>query len=65
MDMWNWLLECYKEGTLTLEDLECVIENDKAARDLWEEWANDSRLFIDHVRDEVRPFIRFIKEKKL
>lgn len=61
MDMWNWLMECYKEGSLTLEDCERVMVDDKAAIDLWEDWSRDSSDFIAFVREEMHPFIKYKK----
>ena len=62
MDMWNWFMELYSEGYLTLEDLQHAMTDDRAAKLLWEEWSEDSSDFIDFVRDQIRSFIKHIKE---
>jgi hypothetical protein len=62
MDMWNWLLDCYNEGSLTLEDLEDVMQNDRTAMVLWEDWSYDAQDFVQQVRDEVAPFLEYIKK---
>jgi hypothetical protein len=64
MDMWNWLMDCYVDRSLTLEDLEFVMRDEKAARNLWEEWSSDSCNFVEHVRGEVKSFIKYIKKKR-
>jgi hypothetical protein len=64
MDMWHWLMACYKEGSLTLEDLEEVMKNDRAARTLWEDWSRESSDFISYVRDEVWPVIHHLRKKE-
>ena len=64
MEMWNWFMELYSEGYLPLEDLEEAMTNDRAARVLWEDWSEESSDFIDFVRDEIRPFIKYVKETK-
>lgn len=64
MDMWNWLIGCHKEGSLTLEELERVMQDDDAAEELWKDWSRDSRNFIDHVRDKVGAFIYYIQKLK-
>jgi hypothetical protein len=65
MDMWNWLLSCHKEGCLTFEDLEKILKEDDEARRLWNEFAEDPEEFIDYVREQVKPFINYLKKKKL
>jgi hypothetical protein len=65
MGMWNWLSACYKEGSLTMEDLQDVMSDDKAAWRLWDDWACDSDAFVDFVRDEVQPFIKYIEKKRI
>lgn len=62
MDMWNWLVDCYDEGSITLEDLENVMIDEEEARLLWRDWAADSSDFVEWVRDEARPFIKHIKK---
>jgi hypothetical protein len=64
MNMWNWLHDCYDEKSLTIEDLEEIMENDQEAEKLWRDWADQSNCFIDFVRDEIKPFITYIKQKK-
>ena len=63
MDMWNWLLECYDEGSLTERDLENIMKSDKHARMLWEDWSNDSVDFIEYVREQVLPVLDYIAKK--
>lgn len=60
--MWNWLMECYHDGLITLEELEEVMKSDRLAKQLWLDFATPASDFIDYVRDEVRPFIKHIKE---
>jgi len=38
--------------------------DETAARELWDEWADDSYDFIDFVRKEVQPFLQYIKKKR-
>lgn len=64
MDMWNWLMDCYEEKSLTVEDLEKVLDDDMHAKNLWEDWSADSTDFIEWVRDEVKPLLRYVKEFK-
>jgi hypothetical protein len=64
MDMWNWLQDCFDEKSLTLETLEQVMRDDKAARELWEAWAYDSDDFVHFVRDEVGPFIQYLQKRQ-
>lgn len=64
MDMWNWLSDCLKEGSLTLEEMQQVIDDDKAARNLWENWSRDSIDFIEYVRDEVKSFLSHQKKMR-
>ena len=63
MDMWNWLYDCYNEGSLTIEDLEKVMKDDMAAKILWQDWTVDSNDFIEYVRSEVYPFIHHLRKK--
>ena len=65
MDMWNWLHECYDEGSLTVQDLEKVMADERAARALWEDWAADAGDFVDITREEVSVFIRYLKVRQL
>lgn len=60
MDMWQWLIDCYQDGSLTLEELEEIMKDDNAARELWDDWADDSTYFITYVREQVMPFICYI-----
>lgn len=64
MDMWNWLHDCYDSNCLTIEEMERVMADETAARELWDEWADDSYDFIDFVRKEVQPFLQYIKKKR-
>lgn len=64
MDMWNWLLDCYNEDSLTIEEMQLILIDDRKAEKLWEEWAYNSTDFIEYVRDEIRPFLKYIKAKK-
>jgi hypothetical protein len=64
MDMWNWLHDCYDEGLIALEDLEATMIDDSAANRLWEEYSAIPDEFIEFVRDEVKPFIKYIKRKE-
>ena len=62
MNMWNWLLDCYKRDCLTLEELENVMINDYCAERLWTEWTIEPKDYIDFVRCEIKPFIEYIKK---
>lgn len=64
MDMWNWLVDCYEDGYLTCEDLEAAMKVDSSARRLWEEFSRHSDEFVNVVREEVKPFLRYVKSKK-
>lgn len=64
MDMWNWLMECYKDGCLSLEECEKVMRDDKSAADLWREFSSDPRDFIHDIRHEVGAFIQYLKKEK-
>jgi hypothetical protein len=64
MDMWNWLLDCYNEGSITLDDLKVVMKDDLGARMLWEDWTDDPEDFIEDVRKEVLRFIEYIEDRK-
>ncbi len=64
MDMWNWLQDCYKEGSLRIEDLEKVLSDDDAAEILWKDWCIESRDFIEFVRNEVYPFLQHMKKRE-
>jgi hypothetical protein len=58
MDMWEWLTECYNDGSITLEELEEIMKDDDAARNLWEDWG------VEYMRDEILPFIYHIRKKE-
>ncbi len=64
MDMWDWLLDCYTDGSLTIEDLEAAMKSDIEAQHLWEDWTANSIDFIEYVRDEVWPVIQHIRKKE-
>lgn len=64
MEMWNWLLDCYDEGSLDMDELEQVMEDDAAAGLLWNDFVSDSGDFVSWVRDEVEEFIEYLDEKK-
>ena len=55
-------MELYSEGYLTLEDLEYALTNDRAARVMWEDWSEESADFIAFVRQEIFPFIVYVKK---
>lgn len=63
MNMWNWLLRLYNGEYLTIEDLEKVMEDDDMAEELWEDFVMEVD-FIEYVQDEVKSFLKYIKEKK-
>jgi hypothetical protein len=63
MDMWNWLLDCYKEGSLTRADLDLAMKDDRAARTMWEDWSRDSYDFIEYVRSEIFPFLVYLDNR--
>lgn len=63
--MWNWLNDCIDENSLTVEELDRVMEDDTAARSLWDDWADDSYDFIDFVRSEVKSFLEYAKKRKV
>ena len=64
MNMWNWLQDCYNEGTLDLQELEEAMENDDVAATLWKDFSYTSFNFIDFVREEIKPFLKHVKEIK-
>jgi hypothetical protein len=63
MEMWNWLMECYKDGSYTLNDLEHVMTNDYAAHEMFEEFTSCSSDFFPEVRDEVAAVLDYLKKK--
>ena len=60
--MWNWLLRLYNGEYLTIENLEKVMEDDDMAEEFWEDYSMEIDA-IEYVRDEVKPFLKYIKEK--
>jgi Holliday junction resolvase RusA-like endonuclease len=64
MEMWNWLMKCYKQGSLTKKDLDNVMKHYNSAITLWQCWSRDSDDFIDWIRSEVGPFIKYLEEKE-
>jgi hypothetical protein len=64
IDMWNWLQDCCTDGYVTLADLEKVMKDDRAAKELWRDFSSDANDFIFEVRDQVDPFIRYLKKKE-
>lgn len=64
MDMWNWLQDYYYDGRITIESLEEVMKEDKAAKELWRDFSSNASDFIHDVRDEVAPFILYLKNRK-
>jgi hypothetical protein len=62
MDMWNWLQICYLEGSLSIKDMEDVLEDSQMAKDLWNEFV-DNEDFILHCQEEVASFYKYIKNK--
>jgi hypothetical protein len=61
MEMWNWLLDCYKEGSLTIEEMEKILVDDEEAERLWSEFAIYKADFIYFVRTEVKSFLKYSK----
>jgi hypothetical protein len=57
-------MECYKDGSYTLENLEDVMRSDKAARAMWDEFTSCSSDFIPDVRDEVATVLAHLKRKE-
>lgn len=64
MDMWTWLMDCYADGSLTMEELEEVMEVDSAAENLWEDWTAESSEFIEYIRSEVWTFMNHVKKRE-
>lgn len=64
IDMWNWLLESYKEGSLTIEDMENILTDERKAEDLWEEFAWQRCDFVDFVRSEIKGFLKHLKKQE-
>ena len=64
MDMWNWLQDLFNDRYIDLEGLEEVMRSDKAARELWRDFSSDASDFIHDVRDEVGPFIEYLKKRR-
>lgn len=64
MNMWDWLMSCYSEGELTLEELEEVMKDDKKAKALCSDWWDDTSDLIELVRREVEYFLFFQSIKK-
>ena len=55
-------MDCYNEGSLTREDLEIAMKDDKVARTMWEDWSADSYDFIEYVRSEIFPFLVYLNK---
>ncbi len=64
MDMWNFLMDCYEDKTLTLEEMEEIMSDDEKKHRLWEEFASEPREFYDYVHDEVKTVYNFLKKKE-
>lgn len=65
MDMWNWILDCYNEGSITWEELENIMNDDDAAEELWKDFALDSGDFIPWVKEQVEGFLKHMKKRKI
>jgi hypothetical protein len=64
MDMWNWLLGCYKEGSVTIKELEEVMTDDEKCSTLYNDFIFcDPKDNLEWTRDQVKPFLRYIKAK--
>lgn len=61
MEMWDWLQDCYDTECLTVDEMEHVLFDDVAAKQLWDDWAEDSYDFVDFVREEVSVFLSHIR----
>lgn len=65
MDAWNWLMDCYDEGSLTIDYLEDVMKDDRKAYDLYREFVDMGMIeAIFFMRMEVVPFLEYLKERQ-
>jgi hypothetical protein len=64
VDMWNWLMDCYQEKSLTLLDLYNIMEDDEAAKAIWRDWASEPNEFINFVRGQALPLLEFLTKQK-
>lgn len=62
MDMWNWIYDCFRDQTISLEELENILIDDNAAEEMWKDFSEDSEDFIDYVREQVKHFIIHAKK---
>ncbi len=65
MDMWNWLLSCYKEKSLNIEEMEEILEDgDLLADKLWDDFELFEFRKTEYVKDQVKAFLNYIKNKE-
>lgn len=64
--MWNWLVDCYSEKSLTIENMEKIMTDDREAELLWEDFIDSffNKEKIEIVRGEVRSFLDYMKKKQ-
>jgi hypothetical protein len=65
MDMWNWLLRCYRENSIDIEELQAVMDDEECAENLWKDFDLYSFDAIDHVRSEVKLFLEYLKKNNV
>ena len=63
--MWNWLLRCYREDSIDIEELQAVMDDDECAERLWKDFDLYSFDTIDHVRSEVYRFLEYLKKNDI
>jgi len=61
VDMEEYFLSCYEEGSLTKEDLRKALVQKQLARDIWVEFC-DSEDFVEDCQDQIERFLEMIDE---
>ncbi len=61
LDMEEYFLACYEEGSLTKGDLRAALLKKGLARDIWVEFC-DSEDFIEDCQSQIEKFLEIIDE---
>jgi hypothetical protein len=65
MEMFNWLMECVQEGSLTLNEMEKNLDNRIWLEELFDEFTKPFDIgWEDWTKIEVEDFIKFLKKVK-
>lgn len=60
--MWNWLVKCHTEGSLTLDDLERIMVDNDYAEQVWKDYVYDSGGVMEMIRDEIEDYLNYLKK---